>query len=167
MTTLNDLLVGDVLLVKGHNVLSKIISFATKSPYTHAACYMGRDLVVESTFGGVQVNSIYDYSKKEYDVFRHPTAKPEELNDAVTWMCQQVGKGYDYLGLGGIGISIIKKIDHNNFDKPNRYWCSELVADGYLKYKILLNVNQKTWKVSPGDLSQQLDLIDSNYRDVQ
>ena len=164
---LNNLVTGDVILVKGTHIISKIISFITKSPYTHTACYISNDVIIEACFGGVQINPIDKYSKKEYDVYRHPTATTKKLNKAVSWMNQQIGKGYDYLGLGGIFISLLKKIDYNNYDTPNRYWCSELVADGYLKAKIPLQVNPKTWKVSPNDLSKCLELIDSNYRKVK
>jgi hypothetical protein len=61
-----DLLPGDVLLYRARkpNVIQRKISSATDSPYTHAAIYIGDDLIAESTIPfGVKKNALKRFLK--------------------------------------------------------------------------------------------------------
>ena len=143
---------GDILLVKGKGWIGKVISLFTKSEYTHSACYIKKSTVIESYWGGVKLVNIKTEGK--YDVFRHETATPYQLRKVTEWMITQVGRGYDYLGLFGIGFSMLGITKKNHLDGKNEYWCSELVADAYLHAHIPLDVEEDTWKVSPADFSR-------------
>jgi len=144
--------IGDILNVQGKGWIGEVIRWFTKSKYSHTACYIGDGKIVESDFGGVMISSVKKYDGK-FDVFRHRFATETQLADAVLWMKGQVGKGYDYLGLIGVGLAIIGRKGRNCFDDKNRYWCSELVADGYINSGIVLCVDPDTYKVSPQDLA--------------
>ncbi len=143
--------IGDIINTKGKGVIGRIISAFIKSPYTHTLCYIGEGQCVESYWGGVQLKHFRDVTKREFDIFRHKTATETQLLSATRWMLTQIGHGYDYKGLIGIGLAIIGKKKINKLDEKDRYWCSELVADGYNKVGIKCDFNPNTWLTSPAD----------------
>ena len=143
--------VGDAILFKGKGILGKIISFATRSEYTHCGCYIGNGEIVESDWGGVQVNNIE--GRNDFDVYTHNKANYRQRRDAVRWMLDQKGKGYDYRGLVGIGLSLLRGCKRNKLDQKDKYWCSELLADGYIKAHIEAGFNHNTWITAPKDFA--------------
>lgn len=153
-----ELMVGDVILVPGHNWISRIIKKVTHSDYSHAACYIGNNRMIESARGGVQISPMDKYPN--WIAIRHKYASPKELEQSVAWMKSKVGAGYDYLGLMGIGLSMLFQKKGNVWDNKKRYWCSELVADGYFMGNINIDVSIKTWKVSPQDFYTMTNLFE-------
>ena len=152
---------GDVMLVEGgkYNPLARIIQYATKSRYSHAAMYIGKDeygldFVLEASWGGVQVSSIDKYVHRNWVALRHKDMTPEKADEMLDWLLFKIDKGYDYFGLVGIGVALLGK-KKNPWDDKSRYWCSELVADAYKVGGLELLVEDDTWKVSPGDLHRQ------------
>jgi len=143
--------VGDAILFKGKGILGKLISFATRSEYTHCGCYIGEGNIVESDWGGVQVENIE--GRNDFDVFSPIKASYRQRRDAVKWMLDQKGKGYDYQGLIGIGLSLLRGCKRNKFDHKDKYWCSELVADGYIKVGIKCGIHHHTWTTAPKEFS--------------
>lgn len=108
---------------------------------------------MESDWDGVKVRQYAD----KYDactIFRHKNAKPSEVRVATEWAVSQVGSGYDYLGLLGVGLAIIGKKKDNGLDASDRYWCSELVADAYAKAGLDVCADKASYRVSPADLSR-------------
>ena len=150
---------GDVILVQGRGPISSIIRYFTGNSYTHSACYIGDWKIIESDWDGVWENTLDKYIDDVYHVYRHPTASKEQLNHAVEWMKMRQGAKYDYLGILGIALAIMGKKKINKLDNTDRYWCSELVADGFLHADIPLYVHPKTYRVSPGDLSKNLEQV--------
>lgn len=150
------MIVGDVMLMRGKGILSWLIRYFSKGNYSHCACYIGHGLCVESSFWGVQVNQTTKH--EEYDVYYRPDATPEQLQDAVGWMLNRVGAGYDFMGFFGIFRSIVLRKKSNPWDDKSRYWCSELLADGYINAGINIEVEHDTWKVSPQGLADVLEL---------
>ena len=131
---------------------------ATRSPYSHAACYIGDGYIVKSDWGGVHIVDLLNkYKNTETDVYRHILQGYEEnyMKKVVNWMCHKSGLGYDYGGLVGIALSLINrpKCGCNPYDDKDKYWCSELVADGYNFNRYPTDFDVDTWKVSPADFS--------------
>lgn len=148
---------GDVILFRGTTWISKTIGHITRSPYSHAACYVGDGYVIESDWKGVEFSKLdLKYDKVSYDIYRHRTANREQLEEAVTWMGKQVGKGYDYKGLAGILLALVGKKKINYLDSQSRFWCSELVLDGYHVAKIYTGFDINTYTTSPGDIAESL-----------
>ena len=151
---LEDLVIGDILLVRGQNWVSRAIHRFTDSQYSHACCYIGNELLVESAVGGVQINHLSKYP--EYTVVRHIDPDKKLLQRAVDIMIMNVGKKYDYSGLIGIALKILFNKKRNWFDRKDRYWCSELVADAYLQSGLVLDVCENTYDTSPADLKRDM-----------
>jgi uncharacterized protein YycO len=148
---------GDVLLFKGTSWISKTIGHITRSPYSHAACYVGDGYIIESDWRGVEFSKLtLKYNHTSYDIYRHRSADSQALNEAVTWMGKQVGKGYDYKGLVGILLAMVGKKKINYTDVQERFWCSELVLDGYHHAGIYTGFDINTYTVSPGDIAESL-----------
>ena len=97
---------------------------------------------------------LYKYKDYEFDTYRHKTATEDQITKALDWMGYQVGKHYDYLGILGIVLSMVHGTKTNELDQKNSYWCSELIADGFINAGIMLCVEPQTWKVSPQDLAE-------------
>lgn len=146
------LTIGDVILYKDNTGwIGKIISIFTRSKYVHSACYIGDDLIIESQWEGVKIKPIYG----NYDVFRHKEASKTQLRRAVTFMQNQLNAKYDFIGVFGVAINILLGRKKNCFDDKNKYWCSELVADGYINAKISNDFNTNTILVDPSDFADK------------
>lgn len=145
---------GDLILVEGKSVISKIISLFTKSKFTHIALHTGLEgMLIESDFGGVQYNFIDEkYKNYNYSVYRYKDGLKAIY--ALNYAESKLGKGYDYSGLVGIALEIVGLSNKNYLDDKNKYWCSELVADSYLNAGVNLPVNKNTSKVSPADFAK-------------
>jgi hypothetical protein len=154
---------GDILLFKGQSYISKAIQFVTRSPYSHSACYVGDGYVIEADWGGVIYARLDGkYHKAEYDVYRHKTASKLELATAVEYMRMKENCGYDYLGLVGILKSMVFLQPDNPWDKNDRFWCQELIMDGYLATVLKVDCPKNTSRCAPRDTAE-----DKNFYKVK
>lgn len=127
---------GDVffLTMNRKNLLSRLTSFVTRSPYTHAAFlfwYAGRLLVVESTtHGGNRIVNASHYHDRE--VILVPAPRPwTEIQTSALAKVSELQYGWFsaiYIGIREIAFT------HFNIklppDRNNRYQaCSEFVAE--------------------------------------
>lgn len=143
---------GDVILVGKPSPIGFLIEKFTKGPYTHSALYIGDGNIIESAWNGVVMTTLDKYENYPYKTaMRHKTANKNLLQASIQWAYSQVGKGYDYLGLFGIANSLILRKDYNALDDKDKYWCSELIADAFIKSSIDVDFSPDTWKVSPND----------------
>jgi len=151
--------IGDILLMDNKGFAGWIIRKFTKQEYSHCVCYLGGEYVIESDWGGVKITPLNEF--KNYEVYRYKDATEEQLRMATQWMISQQGCGYDWGGILGIALSIIGKKKGNPWDNKTKYWCSELIADGYLNAGIDIPVDDNTWKTTPGDFAEMegLNLI--------
>jgi len=148
------LIKGDIINVKrGDDFIGKVISWFTNSPYIHSICYIGEGMAVESNWGGVKILTNFG-TWEGCDIFRHKTATKQELDKAVEFMVSKEGAKYDYLGLLGIGINLLLGRNKNGLDNKNKYWCSELIADGYHYANIKTGFNKNTLLTAPADFDK-------------
>ena len=155
--------IGDVLNYKDNTGwLGKVIKFITRSKYAHSACYIGNNFMIESNWGGVRIIPIQGKVGRDYDVFRHSEASAYKLRNAIIFMEDQIGAQYDYLGVLGVGINTLLYRKRNYLDDKDKYWCSELVADGYINAKIDTDFNFNTILVSPGDIARSKYFFKAN-----
>ena len=153
--TINQMKVGDIILFQTRGFKGLAIYLATKSDFTHAGLYIGNGVMAESDFGGTQINLLsHKYRNTPFEVLRHKTANEKQLDNVKLWALKNNGKGYDYLGVLGITLSIIGKDKHNSYDVLDRYWCSEYVMDAYISSGLEVSCDKDTHIVSPGDISE-------------
>lgn len=144
---------GDLLLTKGDSRLGFLIKWFTKSKYSHVAIHIENGTCIESHWGGVQLKHISQLDP--HDVYRHSKHTKAQMNMAIEWMISQLDKGYDFFGVIGIGLALLGIRRGNPFDDKNRYWCSELIADGFHKADIPIDIPLGTLFVSPQDLATE------------
>lgn len=150
---------GDIINISGKGFFSWIVKIFTGSRFSHTACYVGEENIIESIASGVQLSHISKYKDVDWVILRHKKGSAKQKSQAVEWMITQLGAKYDYGGIFGIGLHILGFRDRNSWDDNTRYWCSELVSDGYINSGMELDVNEDTFKVSPGDLYNDSNLI--------
>lgn len=136
------------------SIWSKAISWWTRSPYSHcelwldggddnAYCFSARE-GEKSGFKVIDLRGVFD-------VFIISLDTTEGLK--VFNICKLlVNKGYDWLGL--LGFLGPWKV-HDNNDR----FCSEVCFEVLETAKLLASSSEKRWKVSPGELAQELQSI--------
>lgn len=155
--------VGDLLLVPSDGkLITKIISFVTRSKWVHIACYVGNDKIIEANWGGVKEIPLYTYQNLQTKILRHRTASPYRISEAVKFMQWQLGQKYDYFGIIGIAWNMITLGRKNFLDNRNRYWCSELIADGYNFAGIKTDIDKMSYRVSPADFDRNENFMEVN-----
>jgi len=157
---LNNIKLGDVLLFKTSGFYASLVKLFTKSDYTHSALYIGGGVIIESDFGGVQINLLtHKYKDVPMSIYRHNTANEFELRNVRNWAITQIGKGYDYLGILGIVYHGSMGDKHNSFDMADRYWCHEFVMDAYINAGLKVDIEKDTYLVNPSDIVK-----DNNFK---
>lgn len=145
---------GDVIVYKTQGWVSDLIRYYGKTDYTHCAIYIGSssNTIIESQWGGVQVSNVHKYDGLEYAVYRHINSTVKQKQRALKFCYSKLGKGYDFLGIIGLGLYKIGLDTYNSLDNNSRYWCSELIKDSYDKSGLELGIEKHSWKVTPDDL---------------
>lgn len=156
---------GDLLLVANTHILSKIISFFTKSKWTHAGvfCYLWGELyVIEAEHRGIQITK---WSSPKYASGKHKTKHLDLLQydgpgtytekEIATFMLPMVGvKPYDFIGLIDQAIYNVtgKWLGKTGNIASKRFYCSEFAS--YVHNHFLHNI-KKWWEISPANLHEQ------------
>lgn len=134
-----------VLLFRGRGLLSALIRWQSRSPYSHAALLMPNGLIIESWPGaGVRIRELEDW--RNVHVFTVPSMTAEQWEQAFTFAGHEVGSGYDWWG-------IIRFISRRNMPMNDRWFCSELVFSALKSAGVLLLARVDPWAVSPSMLS--------------
>lgn len=134
-----------ILLFKGRGIISTLIRWQTRSPYSHAAILLPDGSIVESWQGkGVRETELTDW--RNIDVFYVPSATQEQWFNILFFMNSRIGKGYDYWG-------VIRFITRTNMPPNDKWFCSEIVFEAFKEAGINLLERIDPWEVSPGLLS--------------
>jgi uncharacterized protein YycO len=125
---------GDIVLVHGRHLLSRVIRVITQSHWNHAVLYLGEGNFIESRKGGVQITTIDSFVGQDIAVYRHKTATDKQLDQVCVNALSKQGSGYDVKGLFGIAwlFLTLQRGSVRDLDSKNKYLCSELVASAYL-----------------------------------
>jgi len=156
---------GDILLFKGEDGISKLISWGTGSIYTHVAVCVspGMNLAIEAiTRGGVRARDIR-HIKESYDIYRIEEDHSFNLEATISFLVSQLNNKYDYFGVLWLGflkllskLKIPLKDTANKWQKDRDYFCSELCYEAFYKgggLDIVPDVDEADI-TSPGDISQ-------------
>lgn len=153
---------------KKEKLLSKVIARVTKSTYSHtfvgAPEYLGQPMVIEASFGGVDVTTWRHYDKKyTLSIFmpRDDLIPPDEILKAVTSAADKnLGMPYGFAMLVKMGLSYILGLVGIEYTPPRSrdLVCSQFV----LRYLRLipgvahdfLGLDERT--VSPAQLYNML-----------
>ena len=132
-----------ILLFRGRGIVSNLIRWQSRGQYSHAAILMPDGQIVESWQGaGVRVKTLSDWD--DIDAFTIPGMPDAAWDDAIGFALDQVGKGYDYVGVARF---ITRQKGYPDLKK---WFCSELVFAalewvGWAPFDRI-----EPWAVSPG-----------------
>lgn len=143
---------GDVLLYHSHNLISKVIRFFIKSPFSHASLVVelwGELFIAESTMKGLTVSPLRDSIKGSKILILKPKMEidPIKINKFVIPL---LGKHkYDLMSsliFQFIFLITGKWIGLRGVQAKNRLYCSEFVAFVFFS---LYNIFPDWYEINP------------------
>jgi len=126
---------ADIILVKGTDILDKLIEDAEHSVYSHCALAINDTTVIQAAFAGVDYLNINSFDI--YDVYTCDSLTDDQRSGIINYAVSQLGKKYDYKLLAW-------EIVHLEFDfefpieEKNKFICSTFVADSYDSQKVFI-----------------------------
>ena len=121
---------GDIILVKNNKLISKIIKWFTKSQYSHSAIAIDSIHIYETNYNEKSCIKHINWTKNMYDVYRLKPGIEFDSKRLIEYMLTHIHNNYD---LGEIFKIVIHK---DSKDDDNKYICSKLVHDAFLKQGI-------------------------------
>ncbi|MBA4293732.1 hypothetical protein C0431_12290 [bacterium] len=124
--------VGDLLLIKGNSMFSKVVRFATNSQYTHVCVYVGYGMVLD--VDGFRTASLRPIpSSGGFELYRLKRELKHFEQDSILVEAMSLideTKGYDWfeaikLFLGRLGLQIRRA------GRARRHLCTELCLELY------------------------------------
>ena len=152
----------DILLYQGTSLTSRLIRWGTKSPYSHVAVVVHREmnLAIESNTGhqaGVRALDLRKLDGEKIHVFRIRDEFLFDPKKVISYLVSRLGSDYDTGGVAYLGILKLLRLRHaaNRFQKEKDYFCSELVYEAFeaAGLDIIPQVNEADI-TSPGDIAQ-------------
>jgi len=154
---------GDVLMYKGRGLISSVIRWVTRSPYSHAALatwWNQRLMVMEAKGQGVIVNptsrSILHYrGDVEWFSCKKEISEDDRLR-MVTFAQEELGKSYGRWKAIILGLKILFIHDFEKKDRLKRekkLFCSEYVAQIYNSIGLDLKKGRSDRFTKPGDIA--------------
>lgn len=149
---------GSILFIRSDTWISKLIRrFLGGFEYSHVAYYMGIGLILESDWGGVQINPISRYldNPKFCGEVVNPALEPEQVDKLTKSMLEHLKDEYDYSLLFGNALAKLslrcnKSWVFHLFDHADGWICSELIAFGLLQLGVRLPAPPR--EIDPKDL---------------
>jgi uncharacterized protein YycO len=140
-----------VLLFKGESIISRLIQWQSRSPFSHAALLFSDGYLVESReFVGVQGFYQSYRDMRGYGECSAFSIKADRINEpaALEWSVSQLRKRYDYRSVARF---ITRRQEERNGN--GRWFCSEFVFAACQKAGVNLLERIEPWACSPGLLA--------------
>ena len=135
-------------LHRGTSLISRLIQWQTRSPYSHASLSLADNEIYESREGhGVRCLSALPAGER-IDQFDFPHSD-DAARCLRPWLISQLGKPYDW-------TMVLRFITREQYSREAKghWFCSELVYAALRKIGIELLARCEPWEVSPGLLSR-------------
>ena len=157
----------DILLYKGKDFMSWLVEVGTESSYSHVAVVVDPEiyLAIESNTGhqaGVRALDLSKSNDEEIDVFRVKSEFTFNGKKVISFLIGCLGAGYDYLGVGWLGVLKFTSLltgfhfkPYNQFQKDKDYFCSELVYQAFTTGGLdIVPQIEEADITSPGDIAR-------------
>lgn len=155
---------GDVIMYEGKSMVPKLVSWFTRSPYSHAGIavwWNERLMVMEAAMRGVMVMPL------SRNIFRHKgkvewfTSK-QEISDEdrlrmVIFAQEELGKSFARWKAVLFGLKVLLNRNLSKKDQlrmENKLFCSQYVAQIYNSIGLDLKKNREDRFMSPGDIAR-------------
>jgi hypothetical protein len=157
---------GDVILVEGNKLISRVVMAVTHSTWSHSALYVGEGRVIDplpST--GTMLNTIDAFESLNIRVCRPMGLRETELQRVCSFAMSHLGRRYDHINVSNVLRSYFgKKRDASEFlgdISASNEVCSGLIAEAFdqVGFVVLDGVNFS--QIVPGDfdLSPYFEIV--------
>lgn len=146
-----------ILLYQGKGLISRLIEWQTRGPWSHAAIQIG-DTVIESHAKTGVVSRPFSQKTDVKDVLRLRADVTSSQAEAMTmFLSAQLGKKYDY-------TMVMRFVSRRQESRrsSNKWFCSELVFAAFQHAGITLLARTEPWEVSPRMLARSIRLVEDN-----
>jgi len=155
---------GDVIMYTEKKILSRLISWLTRSPHSHAGVavwWNERLMVMEAVMRGVRIaplsRNIYQHKGKvEWFSCKKEISEEDRLR-MVIFAQEELGKSYARWKAMLFGLKVLFKRDLSKKDElrmENKLFCSQYVAQIYNSIGLDLKKNREDRFMSPGDIAK-------------
>ncbi len=149
---------GDILLVRGNGLASKLIKAITHSEYSHVALAISdTDIIEIDVFKKV---SIHPNSYLDYDLVHVYNLTDTQRDSVIAYALAQLDLQYDYIQLMGLLIEILFHA-RSYLNSKNRLICSELIDLAFLSQGVDLVPWKDPGNVTPEDIAESPIVIRS------
>jgi uncharacterized protein YycO len=147
---------GDVFVVHGRHLISRMIRIVTDSHWNHATMYVGKGRFIEANNKAVETRPLEEYEGKEIEIYRHKKATAYHQKKIVEAAMQKRGKGYDFFHLVQFFWLFVtgRRGNARQLGSKNKYICSELVASSYAEAGLKVYKNYNPTQISPADFPE-------------
>jgi hypothetical protein len=155
---------GDVIMYTGKKILPRLISWLTRSPYSHAGIavwWNERLMVMEAVMRGVTIaplsrNICQHHGNVEWFTCKKEISEEERLK-MVIFAQEELGKNYARWKAVLFGLKILLNTNLSRKDQlrmENKLFCSQYVAQIYNSIGLDLKKNREDRFMSPGDIAR-------------
>jgi uncharacterized protein YycO len=143
---------GDVIFSTERATESFFIRTATRSPYSHAAIYIGHAQYAEAVGLGVRVRAVSTFVKERVKVIR---LKPDAVADAEGAAASAANNVLDYLHSPNWTKGALLSIFRNaKVEERRSLFCSHLVGKAFADAGVNVIDGREPLKATPGDLAE-------------
>jgi uncharacterized protein YycO len=134
----------EINFVDGTGPVSSFIEFWTWGDWSHVDIKTTRGWLGARSNGGVQIRP-WNYCSFTKQETRTITLPEEQEANIMNWFTSQIGKPYDYLAVAGMPF-------RKDWRDDKRWFCSELIMEGFQQAGVYLLNAQHMNRVTPRDL---------------
>ena len=139
---------ADLFFTRSNELFSLAVQFRTWGKYSHVEIIVATEpelVVISADALGVTCRDVREEEKKTYEILTCPEITEEQREHVVKFCFSQIGKPYDFMGLGSFLL-------YKEMQQDSRWFCSELAYVAYKQAGIRLQRRVKQDFVSPRDL---------------
>lgn len=161
---------GDVILVEGNKLVSRVVMAVTHSTWSHSALYIGDGKIIDPTPAtGTVINNVNVYEQLNIRVCRSVGLTSDQLQKVCDFAVSHQGRLYDHINITNLLFAFFKqKEDQSEFIgdiSSSNEVCSGLIAEAYnsIGFQIIDGVNFSRIVPAHFDLSPCFRIIKFNY----
>lgn len=127
--------VGDLIFVRGEDIISDVINWAEHGKYSHVAIYVGDGQVIEAQ-GGRRISLAPLSNYRKYDVGKVDMTD-QQREDLIKYAMTQRGLPYDWLLIFIIAVRLLFRINIPYIERSARI-CATFARDCFEHVSITL-----------------------------
>ncbi|AEW47204.1 hypothetical protein BCP78_0197 [Bacillus phage BCP78] len=156
MTT--DLQAADVIFYRPTGFIGRVISYFTKSPYSHVALAINANTIIEADrFTKTRIVPI-EYDKNITHIYRLENLTQEEREKIVELATSLEGTDYDYAQILEMFVRIVFRIKRTLFNNQKKLTCSEVVDRSFYLAGVKRKDTEFLYDVTPEELIHKYPL---------